>query len=56
MSKIPGKRYQRLKRIAEILVCKPNTVRIWLLKDTHRPIPESKLTILRREISDDACP
>ena len=51
---LPGKNTERLRLVAEAVVCKVNTVRIWRLKDTHRVIPESKLTLLRRHLAKNA--
>lgn len=45
---MPGKRIDRIRRVGEILSCKTNTVRIYLLKTPGaRTIPESKLKLLR---------
>ena len=49
---LPGKKnIDRLKRVADILFCKVNTVRIWRMKSPPRVIPEAKLMILKRALS-----
>jgi hypothetical protein len=47
---IPGKNVERIRRVAEVLYCKENTVRIWRMKRPPRMIPEAKLRILQRAI------
>lgn len=48
---IPGRNIDRLNKVASILCCKPNTLRIARLKTPNRKlIPEAKLRILRREL------
>lgn len=50
-NRVPGKRnIDKIREVAKILCCAENTVRIYLLSESHRIIPESKLKILRREI------
>ena len=49
---LPEKRnIDRLKRVAGLLFCKVNTVRIWRMKNPPRVIPEAKLMILKRALS-----
>ena len=45
---IPGKPYMRVKQIADILCCTRVTVRTYCMEKSPRPIPESKLKILKR--------
>lgn len=47
---IPGKNVERIRRVCDILFCKPNTVRVWRMAKPPRTIPESKLLILRRAL------
>lgn len=48
---IPGRNIDKLNRVAGILCCKTNTIRIAMLKTGNaKPLPESKLRILRREL------
>lgn len=48
---LPGKNVEKIRRIADVLCCRENTIRIYRLKKTTRVIPESKLRILQRELS-----
>lgn len=48
---LPGKNPDRIRFVCETLFCKPQTVRIWCMKGTHRCIPEAKLRILERAIN-----
>jgi hypothetical protein len=48
---IPGRNIDRLRKVAAILCCELNTIRIYRLKtDNAKAIPEAKLRILRREL------
>lgn len=48
---IPGRNIDKLNKVAGILCCKPNTLRIAMLKTANaKPLPEGKLRILRREL------
>jgi hypothetical protein len=48
---LPGKNTDRIKLVCEALFCKPNTVRVWRMKQPTRVIPESKLKVLQRHFS-----
>jgi hypothetical protein len=48
---IPGKNIDRVKAVAEVLFCRPNTVRIWRIKSPTRIIPEAKLLMLKRHFA-----
>lgn len=48
---IPGKNTDRIKRVCDVLFCKPNSVRIWRMAKPPRVIPEAKLRILERAIN-----
>ena len=49
---IPGRNIDKLNKVASILCCKTNTIRIARLKtDNAKPLPEAKLRILRRELA-----
>lgn len=48
---LPGKNVEKIRRIADVLCCRENTIRIYRLKKPTRVIPESKLRILQRELS-----
>lgn len=41
-----GRKIERIRRMASILHCKENTIRIYLMAKPSRVIPESKLRIL----------
>lgn len=48
LDKIPAERsIERIRKVAGILHCELNTVRIWKLANNSRPIPEAKLKILK---------
>ena len=47
---IPGSGRERIERICNILYCKPNTVRVWHMKHSPRPIPYAKLRILTERL------
>lgn len=47
---LPGRNIERLRRVADALFCKENTVRIWRMKAPPRVIPEAKLKILQRAL------
>lgn len=51
---MPGKNIERLRRIADILCVKENSVRIWRMKRPTRVIPDSKLRIIQRELARQA--
>jgi hypothetical protein len=51
---LPGKNVEKIRRIADILCCRENSVRIYRLKKPTRVIPDSKLKILRRELEKPA--
>jgi hypothetical protein len=48
---LPGKNIEKIRRIADILYCRENSVRIYRLKKPTRVIPDGKLKILRRELA-----
>lgn len=45
---LPGKNVEKIRRIADVLCCRENTIRIYRLRKTTRVIPEGKLRILQR--------
>ena len=48
LDRIPAERsVDRIRKVAGILHCELNTVRIWKLANNSRPIPEAKLKILK---------
>jgi hypothetical protein len=47
---LPGKNVEKIRRIADVLCCRENTIRIYRLKKTTRVIPEGKLRILQRAL------
>ena len=47
---LPGKNVERIRRMADVLCCRENTIRIYRLKNPTRIIPESKLRILQRAL------
>jgi hypothetical protein len=47
---LPGKNVEKIRRIADVLCCRENTIRIYRLKKPTRVIPESKLRILQRSL------
>ena len=48
LDRIPAERsIDRIRKVAGILHCELNTVRIWKLANNSRPIPEAKLKILK---------
>lgn len=48
---IPGRNVDRIKRVCEILFCKPNSVRIWRMAKPPRVIPEAKIKILEAALA-----
>ena len=48
---LPGpKNTDRIEAVCGALFCKPNSVRIWRMKNPPRIIPEAKLRILKRAL------
>lgn len=48
---IPGRNIDKLRKVASILCCQVNSVRIAMLKTSNRkPMTERNLAILRREL------
>lgn len=48
---IPGRNIDKLRKVAGILCCKVNTIRIAMLKTENRkPLTERNLALLRREL------
>jgi hypothetical protein len=47
---LPGKNVEKIRRIADVLCCRENTIRIYRLRKTTRVIPEGKLRILQRAL------
>ena len=45
---LPGTNAERLRAVADVLFCAPNTIRIWRMNETHRVIPLAKLRMLQR--------
>ena len=48
---LPGKNVEKIRRMADVLCCAENTIRIYRLKKPTRTIPASKLRILQRELA-----
>lgn len=48
LAKMPGEKADKLNAVADLLFCKPDTVRIWALANPPRVIPEHKLKMLQR--------
>lgn len=46
-----GKQIDRIRKIASVLCCPENTVRVYLCSTSPRVIPESKIKILQRELA-----
>jgi len=47
---LTGKNVEKIRRMADVLCCRENTIRIYRLKKPTRVIPESKLRILKRAL------
>lgn len=48
---IPGKNIEKLRRVCDVLKCKPITIRVYLLRTKPRTIPELKLKVLREALA-----
>lgn len=48
---IPGKNVEKIRRIADVLCCRENTIRVYRLKKPTRVIPDGKLRILQRDLA-----
>jgi len=51
---IPGRNVDRIKRVCDAILCRPNTVRIWRMARPPRVISARSLQMLRRHLDGAA--